>query len=376
MSSRAPRLEGVRCPRLNQPLAQGASAGLSGPTAACVPVPAAWRTDSWAACAPPARPTLGSERGPRGLGGVGPAWVRMVLPQRSPGRHPCATQASPVPSGAPRTSSAFWSASMAARTSSSTSTARCWPTACCTSSASVPSGEACSGRWAAALLRKEAASCCQARPGLCSAVVLQAGGGAGCARPRSLGSRVPGDPQIFAGMEQAQGLDGSTCTSPSPPGLGVSPPGLGVPLHPWGDCLCSISGWGAHGRPPEVHLFREIRNVELLKLRFGEAPMHFCEVMLKVGFWGSQSGWAGLTPSPVLGPLRPLSSPRTWQIPVALMPTSARRMRSVPQRSSRLSGSMPSSCPASSGHPSRTRSWRSPRTSGRPLRFTARSMRS
>uniref|UniRef100_A0A8C9AXP6 Anaphase-promoting complex subunit 2 n=2 Tax=Phocoena sinus TaxID=42100 RepID=A0A8C9AXP6_PHOSS len=26
---------------------------------------------------------------------------------------------------------------------------------------------------------------------------------------------------------------------------------------------------------------REIRNVELLKLRFGEAPMHFCEVMLK-----------------------------------------------------------------------------------------------
>ncbi|XP_045417936.1 anaphase-promoting complex subunit 2 isoform X3 [Lemur catta] len=33
---------------------------------------------------------------------------------------------------------------------------------------------------------------------------------------------------------------------------------------------------------PERHLSsREIRNVELLKLRFGEAPMHFCEVMLK-----------------------------------------------------------------------------------------------
>lgn len=31
---------------------------------------------------------------------------------------------------------------------------------------------------------------------------------------------------------------------------------------------------------------REIRNVELLKLRFGEAPMHFCEVMLKVGAAG------------------------------------------------------------------------------------------
>lgn len=28
--------------------------------------------------------------------------------------------------------------------------------------------------------------------------------------------------------------------------------------------------------------FREIRNVELLKLRFGESHMHYCEVMLKV----------------------------------------------------------------------------------------------
>lgn len=35
----------------------------------------------------------------------------------------------------------------------------------------------------------------------------------------------------------------------------------------------------------EVTLFsgrREIRNVELLKLRFGESHMHYCEVMLKV----------------------------------------------------------------------------------------------
>lgn len=29
-------------------------------------------------------------------------------------------------------------------------------------------------------------------------------------------------------------------------------------------------------------VFREIRNVELLKLRFGESHMHYCEVMLKV----------------------------------------------------------------------------------------------
>lgn len=101
---------------------------------------------------------------------------------------------------------------------------------------------------------------------------------------------MPGDPQVSAGMEHAQGLDGSTCTSPSPPGLGV-------PLHPRGDCLCSISGWGTHRRPPEVHLFREIRNVELLKLRFGEAPMHFCEVMLKVGFWGSQSAGPASPPA-------------------------------------------------------------------------------
>lgn len=40
---------------------------------------------------------------------------------------------------------------------------------------------------------------------------------------------------------------------------------------------------GKCGRGPETRPPREIRNVELLKLRFGEAPMHFCEVMLKVG---------------------------------------------------------------------------------------------
>lgn len=31
-----------------------------------------------------------------------------------------------------------------------------------------------------------------------------------------------------------------------------------------------------------VCVCREIRNVELLKLRFGESHMHYCEVMLKV----------------------------------------------------------------------------------------------
>lgn len=31
-----------------------------------------------------------------------------------------------------------------------------------------------------------------------------------------------------------------------------------------------------------VWCIREIRNVELLKLRFGESHMHYCEVMLKV----------------------------------------------------------------------------------------------
>lgn len=33
-----------------------------------------------------------------------------------------------------------------------------------------------------------------------------------------------------------------------------------------------------------VCVYREIRNVELLKLRFGESHMHYCEVMLKVCF--------------------------------------------------------------------------------------------
>lgn len=45
----------------------------------------------------------------------------------------------------------------------------------------------------------------------------------------------------------------------------------------------------------EVMVFcgcREIRNVELLKLRFGESHMHYCEVMLKVT-WRSQHIFAG-----------------------------------------------------------------------------------
>lgn len=33
-----------------------------------------------------------------------------------------------------------------------------------------------------------------------------------------------------------------------------------------------------------ICFYREIRNVELLKLRFGESHMHYCEVMLKVCF--------------------------------------------------------------------------------------------
>lgn len=45
----------------------------------------------------------------------------------------------------------------------------------------------------------------------------------------------------------------------------------------WG--LRALCPRGLRLAPPR----REIRNVELLKLRFGEAPMHFCEVMLKVG---------------------------------------------------------------------------------------------
>lgn len=38
-------------------------------------------------------------------------------------------------------------------------------------------------------------------------------------------------------------------------------------------------------RRPVFCVFREIRNVELLKLRFGESHMHYCEVMLKVNIW-------------------------------------------------------------------------------------------
>lgn len=58
--------------------------------------------------------------------------------------------------------------------------------------------------------------------------------------------------------------------------------------------------------------------MELLKLRFGEAPMHFCEVMLKVGPQGSPPMWPSLTPSPILGPLGhlpPFSSPGHGRFP-------------------------------------------------------------
>lgn len=79
--------------------------------------------------------------------------------------------------------------------------------------------------------------------------------------------------QALGRMEQAQGPDGWSCAS--------------CYFLAWGYLCTSHSaelpvGQG-HAAPPETHPSREIRNVELLKLRFGEAPMHFCEVMLKVG---------------------------------------------------------------------------------------------
>lgn len=66
------------------------------------------------------------------------------------------------------------------------------------------------------------------------------------------------------------------------------PAGLGTSLLRGRGCrLVGVALQGLAGaealHPSEMHPCREIRNVELLKLRFGEAPMHFCEVMLKVG---------------------------------------------------------------------------------------------
>jgi hypothetical protein len=64
-----------------------------------------------------------------------------------------------------------------------------------------------------------------------------------------------------------------------PDGASLLTPGI-----PPEGCQC---GEGIPQPLPETCPSREIRNVELLKLRFGEAPMHFCEVMLKVGTQGS-----------------------------------------------------------------------------------------
>lgn len=88
-----------------------------------------------------------------------------------------------------------------------------------------------------------------------------------------------------------------------------SPPGLGVSLHRWGRVPVQPLWVGARHTPSEMPLSREIRNVELLKLRFGEAPMHFCEVMLKVGTQGSPPTWPSLTSSTVQGLLRHLALP-------------------------------------------------------------------
>lgn len=57
-----------------------------------------------------------------------------------------------------------------------------------------------------------------------------------------------------------------------------------------------MEGWMEVMEVTEVTVFcgcREIRNVELLKLRFGESHMHYCEVMLKVT-WRSQPNVARL----------------------------------------------------------------------------------
>nr|XP_023398427.1 anaphase-promoting complex subunit 2 isoform X3 [Loxodonta africana] len=68
---------------------------------------------------------------------------------------------------------------------------------------------------------------------------------------------------------------------PDPVDADPGVPALRVPCR----APAQVPRWGVGSRPhltpPKTRPSREIRNVELLKLRFGEAPMHFCEVMLK-----------------------------------------------------------------------------------------------
>lgn len=87
------------------------------------------------------------------------------------------------------------------------------------------------------------------------------------------------DPRDALGLSRdgVQGLGGWSRTSRLSPRGVPALGGGGCPLR-HGRCL---------GCRSETRSSREIRNVELLKLRFGEAPMHFCEVMLKVGTRGS-----------------------------------------------------------------------------------------
>ena len=109
---------------------------------------------------------------------------------------------------------------------------------------------------------------------LCLASAPRGRGDLGAAKePGAVGPRASGPP----GVEWAQGSHLSSWAG-GVPALGR---GLG------GQCRSAGASWGGGTpQPSEMRPSREIRNVELLKLRFGEAPMHFCEVMLKVGAWG------------------------------------------------------------------------------------------
>lgn len=87
--------------------------------------------------------------------------------------------------------------------------------------------------------------------------------------------------------------------------------------------------------------------MELLKLRFGEAPMHFCEVMLK-DMADSRRINANIREE---DEKRPVEEQPPFGVYAVILSSEF-------------------------WPPSRRRSWRSLRTSGQPWRSTARSMRS
>ena len=291
-STGARKLEGISCQHPPRPASAGGSGWLEWAHGGLCLRPACQKSRfPGGLCTTHPAPRLGSGPGPHGRGRVGPAWARMVLPRSlrdAIGAGPRAVQGSPAPSGAPRTSSACWSASTAARTCSSTSTARCWPTASCTSSALVLSGEA-----RKAPLGRRGRRCLlsggEVHP--CSAITLGRPGG----RPRGSGNQIPGNPWASAGTESRVSVAGAA--------LRASPPGVSLRWVGEGARSATGAAWGGGApRPLRDAFFQGDPQRGAAEAALWRGSHALLRGHAEGGHAGLLPTWPGLTLSPAPGP--------------------------------------------------------------------------